>query len=90
MLVGTKPEDSWGPVFKNQLDQLKPGEMSQPFLFGPYVLIVKLEERLSSTVKPFEEVRRQVILDYFHEMPSKSEDQLRDRTLKEAEFELLF
>jgi peptidyl-prolyl cis-trans isomerase C len=93
-LAGTKSENDWGPdwgpAFKNQIDQLKPGDISEPFLHGPYVLIVKLEERLPSAVKPFEEVRKQVIRDYFQEMPAKSSDQLQDRILKESAFELKF
>lgn len=89
-IIGTVPDNFRGEAFKNQLRQLKPGEVSEPFLYGSEVMIIRMDDRIAPTVQPFEEVRRRVMHDYARTMPDKLKNQKRDKALEEANFELLF
>ncbi|MBX7244456.1 MAG: peptidylprolyl isomerase [Candidatus Sumerlaeaceae bacterium] len=87
-LIGTVPIEFRGESFKNQLEQLKPGEISQPFLYGNEVLIVRLDSLEPSTVKPYESVRSQVHRDYMREHSKKTGEEEKEAILKEINFEL--
>lgn len=89
-LIGTVPLDFRGKVFENQLSQLKPGEVSEPFLYGAEVMIVRLDELFPATPAPFEQVLARVKAEYMREHSKESEEKLRDDTLKEFGFRLLF
>lgn len=89
-LLGTVSDDFRGNAFKNQLKHLEPGQVSEPFMYGSEVMIVRMDSRIPPTVPPFENIRRQVTLDYSRTMPAVRREQERERTLKEAGFELLF
>lgn len=89
-IIGTVADNYRGETFKNQIRQLKPGEISEPFLFGSEVLLLRLDDRVAPTVQPFETVRRQVMLDYARSVPRNQRDQERTRTLEKANFKLLF
>ncbi len=89
-LLGNVSDDFRGNAFKNQLKHLEPGQVSEPFMYGSEVMIVRMDSRIPPTVPPFESVRRQVTLDYGQTMPAVRREQERDRTLNEAGFELLF
>lgn len=89
-VIGTVPDNYRGETFKNVIRQLKPGEMSEPFLFGSEVLLLRMDDRIAPTVQPFETVRRQLMLDYARSVPKSQRDQERTRTLEKANFKLLF
>lgn len=87
-LIGTVADDFRGEAFKNQLRQLKPGEISEPFLYGSEVMIVRMDARTAPTAQAFEEVRRQVMVDFQRTEPIKLKNRERDMTLEKAGFEL--
>lgn len=89
-LIGTVSADFRGPIVRNILDQLKPGEVSEPFLYGGEVLILRLDEVKPATPTPFEEVLAQVKAEYSREVPRRKRQAERDRTLQEADFKLAF
>lgn len=86
-LIGTVASDFRGESFENQINQLKPGEVSEPFLYGSEVMIIRLDERQPSTVVPFEDAVTQVRRDYLNEVPRKLREQQRDELLKEVNYE---
>jgi len=89
-LIGTVSSDFRGEAFKNQLRHLKVGEVSEPFLYGSEVMIVRLDDQVAPTVQPFEQVKRQVMRDYARTVPPKKRDSQRQQTLDKAHFKLLF
>ena len=89
-LIGTVSVDFRGPIVRNILDQLKPGEVSEPFLYGGEVLILRLDDMTPATPAPFEEVLPQVKADYAREVPKRKRQAERDRMLQEANFKLAF
>lgn len=89
-LIGTVAETFRGEAFKNQVRQLKPGEVSQPFLYGSEVMIIRIDDRTAPTAQAFEEVRRQLMQDYAATEPRKRAQQETADILKEAEFKITF
>ncbi len=89
-LIGTVNDDFRGEAFKNQLRQLKPGEISEPFLYGSEVMIVRLDDRTAPTVQPFEEVRRRIMVDYAQTEPAAQKSRAMNRSLDEAGFKIAF
>jgi parvulin-like peptidyl-prolyl isomerase len=87
-LLGTVSIEFRGELFKNQLLQLKPGEVSEPFLYGAEVVIVRLDEVIPAEVQSFEEALPRVRQQYRREVMPKLADEERDRVLQEAGFEL--
>lgn len=87
-LIGTVPEGFRGESFRNQVEQLKPGEVSDPFLYGSEVMIIRLDERQPPIVQPFESVQRRVRSQYLQEKPQQLLNNLKEQVLKEANFEL--
>jgi parvulin-like peptidyl-prolyl isomerase len=88
-LLGRVSENFRGEMFRNQLQGLKPGEITEPFLYGNEVMIVRLDERTPPTVQSFEEAFRRIRDDYMREVPRKKTEQFRDRILEEAGLKLL-
>ena len=89
-LIGTVATDFRGDVFKNQILQLKPGEISDPFIYNNEAFLIRLDKQAADVVRPFEEVLPRVRAEYLREMPAKLQRQERDAVLGEAGFELLF
>lgn len=89
-LIGTVSEDFRNDAFRNQLRQLEPGQVSEPFMYGSEVVIIRMDDRVAPTVQPFEEVRRQVIQEYARTVPTDRRQQERDQALSDANFKLLF
>lgn len=89
-LIGTVSEDFRGAAFKNQLRQVKEGEVSEPFLYGSEVMIIRLDNRLAPTVQPFEEVRRLVIQEYARTVPPAMKNEEREQALEKANFKIIF
>lgn len=89
-LLGTVPVGFRGDFFKARIEKLKPGEVSEPFLYGQEVMIIRLDARTEPTVVPFEEVLGRVRSDYLREMPKKRMEADRDQLLAKAGFKLLF
>jgi parvulin-like peptidyl-prolyl isomerase len=89
-LIGTVPLDFRGKVFANQLSQLKPGEVSEPFLYGAEMMLVRLDEWFPATPVPFEQVLARVKAEYMREHAQEADRKLREDTLKEYSVRLLF
>lgn len=87
-LVGTVPAGFRGAAFANQIAQLQPGQISDPFLYGAEVMIIHLDSREPANVVPFEDAFPRVKRDYSIEVPGKAMDAQREKTLKEAGFQL--
>ncbi len=88
--LGEVRPDFRGPAVRNVIDQLKPGEVSEPFLHGAEVVILLLEKSTPPTPQPFEDVINRVRTDYNREALPKKRAEDRDKSLKEAGFELKF
>ena len=89
-LIGEVSPDFRGPTVRNVIEQLKPGEISEPFLYGTEVQMLKMDARTPAVPKPFEEVARQVRNDYNKSIPGQSEADKREAVLKEVGFTLKF
>lgn len=89
-LIGTVPMNFRGDVVKNQLSQLKPGDVSEPFLYGQEMMILRLDSMLPPTVVPFEQALPRVRSDYLLEVPRRQSAEDRQKVLKDAHFELKF
>lgn len=89
-LIGRVSENFRGETFRGQIEDLKPGEVSEPFLYGTEVMIVRLDERTPPVVQPFEQVLRRLRQDYLREVPEKKLNAARQQALEEAGFELKF
>jgi len=89
-LIGTVSEEFRGAAFKNELRQIQVGVISEPFLYGSEVMIVRIDARTPPTVQPFELVRRQVMVDFAATEPGKMVDEEMEADLKAAGFELKF
>ncbi|MGI8908016.1 MAG: peptidyl-prolyl cis-trans isomerase [Candidatus Sumerlaeaceae bacterium] len=89
-LIGRVPETFRGEAFRNQLQQMQPGAVSEPFLYGNEVMIVRLDERTPPVTPPFEEVLGRLRNDYVREVPKKRTEEVKQQQLDEAGFKLLF
>ncbi len=89
-LIGEVAPDFRGPSVRNVIEQLKPGEISAPFLYGTEVQMLKMDARTPSVAKPYEEVAKQVRNDYNKSIPGQTEAAKREAMLKEAGFTLKF
>jgi len=87
-LIGTVSESFRGAAFKNELRQIQVGDVSEPFLYGSEVMIVRIDARTPPTVQPFEQVRRQVMMDFAATEPGKMVDEEMETDLKAAGFVL--
>lgn len=86
--IGTVPISFRGEMFRNELEQLQPGQVSEPFLYGAEVMIVRLDDSKPPLVRAFDEVRWQVRVDFMRETPRKRFEEDQERTLREANFQL--
>ena len=89
-LIGEVSPDFRGPTVRNVLEQLKPGEFSEPFLYGTEVQMLKMDARIPAVPKTFEDVAKQVRNDYNKSTPGRSESDKREAVLNEADFTLKF
>lgn len=89
-LIGTVPENFRGEPFKNQLRQLEIGDVSEPFIYGSEVMIVRLDNRIAPTALPFEQVRRRVMQDYARSVPQQDAASERDQALEAVNFKITF
>lgn len=89
-LIGTVPADFRGPTVKNVIDQLDPGQVSEPFLYGAEVMILMMDAETPPTPKPYEEVAGRVKNDYARDVPRRQQQDRRAKLLEEAGFELKF
>lgn len=89
-LVGTVPIGYRGPVVEQQLARLKPGEVTEPFVVGAEVVLLRLDNYVGAVPQPYEKVLPLVLRDYLREVPRKKLDEERDRLLKEAGYQLHF
>jgi len=89
-LIGVVSENFRGPIFQNQIAQLKVGQVSDPFMYGSEVMIIRLDDKTPPTVQPFEDVAKRVIHDFMADQPRKLNNEARDEALKKADFELKF
>lgn len=89
-LIGTVPINFRGDAFANQVAQLKPGEISQPFLHGGEMTIVRLDDIIPASVMPFEEVIPKVRIDYLKQKATPLSSEVRDMRLSQEGFELKF
>lgn len=87
-LIGTVASDFRGESFQNQIAQLEPGEISDPFVYGSEVVLVRLDDREPPRVLPFEEVRSQVLRDYLGTVPAKRRQEFKEAVLRDANFDL--
>lgn len=89
-LIGTVPADFRGEVVRNQLNQIQPGEVTEPFLYGAEMMILRLDAMRPPTPRPFEEVLPQLRILYGRERPRQLLERDKEQLLKDANFELLF
>lgn len=89
-LLGTVAADFRGPTVKNVIDQLDPGQVSEPFLYGAEMMILKMDAETPPSPKPYEEVAGRVKNDYTRDVPRKQQQDRRTKLLEEAGFELKF
>ncbi len=89
-VIGTVSEDFRGAAFKNQVRQVKEGEVSEPFLYGSEVMIIRIDDRLPPTAQPFEQVKRQVMKDYARTEHQYKKNQEREKALEAKNFKFLF
>lgn len=87
-LVGPVPEAQRGEAFREQLAKLQPGDMSEPFVYGSEVALIRLENRTGATPQPFESALPRVRTDYFRTEPQKQVLAERDRVLEQNDFQL--
>lgn len=87
-LVGTVDVGYRGDILKNQVVQLKPGEVGDPILIGSEILLLRVDSVEPPVVRPYEEIANRVKQDYFREVPMKTLDEFRDQTLAEAGYKL--
>ncbi|MCX7017454.1 MAG: peptidylprolyl isomerase [Candidatus Sumerlaeota bacterium] len=89
-LIGRVQTDFRGPVFQNQINLLKPGEISEPFLYGAEGMIIRLDDITQPTPRPFEEVLSSVRRDCLGETLRSKFEADRETVLREGDFQLKF
>ncbi|HOE63283.1 MAG TPA: peptidylprolyl isomerase [Candidatus Sumerlaeota bacterium] len=86
--VGFVPA-SYRNAYDGRLNQIKPGEITEPFEYGNFVYIVRLNDVKEETLRPFEESKRSVENDMFTEKQRNFLKDKKEEILKAGNFEFL-
>ena len=87
-LIGVVPLGFRGDTFKAQIEKLQPGEISEPFLYGPEIMIVMVEEKTAAPVMPFEEVKSRIQRVLEEERRQKMREELKKRLFEEKHVQI--
>jgi len=80
---------SYRNAYDGRLNQIKPGEITEPFQYGNFVYIVRLNDVKEETLRPFEESKRSVENDMFTEKQRNFLKDKKEEILKAGNFEFL-
>ena len=75
--------------FDGRLEKMKTGEVSEPFVYGNFVYIMRVGEIEHEKLRPFEETERAVERDFISERNRRYVKEKKEKILKEGNFEFL-
>jgi len=88
-LIGVVPLGFRGEAFQNQIQKLKPGQVSEPFLYGTEMVIIMLEEKVAAPVMSFDEAKPRIQRILEEQRRKKMRDELREQLFQEKHVKIL-
>lgn len=80
---------SYRNAYDGRLNQIKAGEITEPFLYGNFVYIIRLNEIKEERLRPFEDCKRSVENDMHTEKQRTFLKDKKEEILKAGNFEFL-
>ena len=71
-------------ILIKMVDQLKPGQITKPVAKGGHIFIMKLEEKITPSVEPFENVQKKLEALIEYDRQKKAINKLNDKIIEQA------
>jgi len=71
-------------VLIKMVDQLKPGQVTEPVTKGGHIFILKLEEKITPSVEPFEKVQKKLEAMIMFDRQKEAINKLNDKIVEQA------
>jgi peptidyl-prolyl cis-trans isomerase C len=85
----TEISDAYKRGFDGRLEKMKVDEVSEPFVYGAFVYLIRVNEMKPERVNPFSEVKGRVEADMRRNQRREVSDEIKKKALDDAKFKIL-
>ncbi|MGC8742103.1 MAG: peptidylprolyl isomerase [Candidatus Sumerlaeaceae bacterium] len=87
-LIGEVPLGFRGDEFQARIENLQPGQISEPFLYGSDMVLVMVEQKIAAPVMPFDDAKPRIERAIREERRRQMRQQLREKLFAEKHVQI--